>query len=119
MDDIKEPAASQEGEATRVYNRQLLVADIAEKSGLPRGKAVAAVEAMIECIGQALKDGKEVRLMGFGSFNVSERKASKGRDPRTGEEIDVPESKSVRFRPGKVLKDLVAIPGQASAATGE
>ena len=81
---------------------------VAERTGLPRAKAVAAVMAVIECTSGALKEGKELRLIGFGAFQVSEREAGKGRDPRTGAEIDIPQSKSVRFRAGKVLRELVA-----------
>ncbi len=92
----------------KVYNRQELISQVAEKTGLPKAQAVAAVTAVLECASAALKDGKEVRLAGFGVFQVSERKAGKGRDPRSGAEIEIPESKSVRFRPGKVLRELVA-----------
>lgn len=85
-----------------------LVAALAEKTGLARPKARATVDAMLETIEASLKSGHQVRLAGFGTFVVSERKGGKGRDPRTGEEIDIPDSKSVRFRPGKQLKDAVA-----------
>jgi DNA-binding protein HU-beta len=115
MDEINEPAHEAEAEeaageekSAKVFNRQALVAVVSEKTGLPRGKALSAVEAVFGALSASLKDGKEVRVLGFGAFVVSERKAGKGRDPRTGEEIDIPHSKSVRFRPGKALKDLVA-----------
>jgi len=108
MDDIKEDAAETETETeSRVHNRKLLLAEVMEKTGLPRGKALAAVEAVFESTTNALKSGKEVRLIGFGNFVVTERKASKGRDPRTGQEIDIAESKSVRFRPGKQLREAI------------
>ena len=96
------------GRADRVFNRQKLVSAVTEKTGLPRAKALAAVEAVFDSMSASLKSGKEVRVLGFGAFNVSERKAGKGRDPRTGAEIDVPESKSVRFRAGKGLREMVA-----------
>ncbi len=111
MSDVQTGAAESEPTSSKdakVFNRQELVTQVAEKTGLPRAKAVAAVLAVIECTGGALKEGKEVRLTGFGVFQVSERKAGKGRDPRTGAEIDIAESKSVRFRPGKMLRELVA-----------
>jgi DNA-binding protein HU-beta len=112
MDDIKEPATEPEDGAgqgrAKVFNRQALVAAVTEKTGLPRGKALSAVEAVFGALSDSLKHGKEVRMLGFGAFMVSERKAGKGRDPRTGEEIDIPHSKSVRFRPSKALKDMVA-----------
>ena len=111
MSDTQHPRIDS-GQATekdgRVYNRQELVAQVAEKTGLLRAKAAAAVLAMIGCTSSALKEGKEVRLTGFGAFQVSERKVGNGHDPRSGAEIDVPQSKSVRFRVGKVLRELVA-----------
>ena len=114
MDDIKEPNADADLESVsedrleKVVNRQRLVAVVTEKTGLPRAKALSAIEAVFEAVGHSLKDGKEVRVLNFGAFMVSERKAGKGRDPRTGAEIDVPESKSVRFRASKALRDMVA-----------
>ena len=111
MDDIKEPDAAADSAAlgsASVYNRQLLAADVAEKTGLPRNKAVAVIDAVFEAASHALRDGKEVRIAGFGSFLPSERPAGKGLDPETGSEIDTPESKSVRFRPGKVLRDMMS-----------
>ena len=104
--DESEEGAS--GRSDRVFNRQKLVGAVTEKTGLPRAKALAAVEAVFETMSSSLKSGKEVRVLGFGAFSVSERKAGKGRDPRTGAEIDVPQSKSVRFRAGKGLRELVA-----------
>jgi DNA-binding protein HU-beta len=91
----------------KFFKRQDLVAAVAEKTALPRTKAVSAVDAVFEAIEATLKSGQEVRLTGFGSFTISDRKAGKGRDPRTGEEIDIPSSKSVRFRAGKALKEAV------------
>ena len=111
MDETTKPAAGPGAAAARaekIFNRQQLVAKVADKTGMPHAKALAAVEAVFECAGAALKDGKEVRVVGFGTFMVSERKAGKGRDPRTGAEIDIPEGKSVRFRPGKVLREMVS-----------
>ena len=111
MDDIKEPAAATDLAGTgsaNIYNRQLLAADVADRTGLPRNKAFAAVDAVFEAAGQALRDGKEVRIPGFGSFLTNERPAGKGLDPATGNEVETPESKSVRFRAGKMLRDLVS-----------
>jgi DNA-binding protein HU-beta len=93
----------------KFFKRHDLVAAVAEKTALPRTKAVSAVDAVFEAIEKTLKAGQEVRLMGFGSFTVTDRKAGKGRDPRTGVEIDIPSSKSVRFRAGKSLKEAVAV----------
>jgi len=95
-------------ESDKVFNRQALISAVAEKTGLPRAKALTALEAVFETISTSLKAGHEVRVLGFGAFTVSERKAGKGRDPRSGAEIDIAASKSVRFRAGKQLRALVA-----------
>ena len=102
----------------RNFKRQELAASVVEKTGLPRAKATAAIDAVFETITEKLKNAHEVRLLGFGAFVLTERKAGKGRDPRTGAEIDIPQSKSVRFRPGKALKEAVggAAPGGAEKA---
>lgn len=93
-----------------VLNRRDMVAGVVEKTGLPRARAVAVIDATLEVISSGLLGGKEVRLLGFGNFVVSARKAGKGRDPRSGAEIDVPASKSVRFRPAKTLKEKLNTP---------
>ena len=72
---------------------------------MPKAKAAEAVEAVLGAIGKALTGGEEVRLVGFGTFAITQRKASKGRDPRTGAEIDIAATTSVRFKAGKSLKD--------------
>jgi DNA-binding protein HU-beta len=100
-----------------IFKRQELVAVVAEKIGLPRAKATTAVDAVLETITEHLKTGAEVRLVGFGAFVIASRKAGKGRDPRTGAEIDIPAAKSVRFRPSKTLRDAVS--GKEPAAAAE
>jgi DNA-binding protein HU-beta len=99
----------------KFFKRQDLLAAVVEKTGLPRPKAIAVLESVFDTITERLTAGQEVRLMGFGAFVVTERKGGKGRDPRTGAEIDVPDSKSVRFRAGKGLRDAVG--GKTAAAT--
>ncbi|MBX3517388.1 MAG: HU family DNA-binding protein [Rhodospirillales bacterium] len=84
-----------------------LISSIATSTGLDRKDAGRAVEGMLAAITDALKDGAEVRLAGFGTFTVSQRAASKGRDPRTGEAIDISASKQAKFRPSKALKDAL------------
>jgi DNA-binding protein HU-beta len=84
-----------------------LIAAVAERAELPRGKAAEVVDAVLDAIQAGLKANNEVRLVGFGTFAAVTRKASTGRNPRTGEEIAIPESTSVRFKPGKALKDAV------------
>jgi DNA-binding protein HU-beta len=105
--DERKEANAAKGGKDRNFKRQELAASVVEKTGLPRAKATAAIDAVFETITEKLKDAHEVRLLGFGAFVLTERKAGKGRDPRTGAEIDIPHSKSVRFRPGKALKEAV------------
>jgi DNA-binding protein HU-beta len=84
--------------------------DLAEipATGLSRGDASRAVEGVFDAITSALKRGDEVRLVGFGTFSCSKRKASTGRNPRTGEPMQIKESTQPKFKAGKVLKDSVA-----------
>ncbi len=86
-------------------NKVDLITAVAEQADMPKSAATQAVDTILAVIETALKSKQEVRLTGFGSFVTSERKATKGRNPRTGEEIDIPASVSVRFKPGKSLKD--------------
>ena len=88
-------------------NKMELVEHIAAKTQQTKTDAVAALDAMLEGITDALKKGDEVRLVGFGTFVVTKRKAGTGRNPRTGEEIKIPASKQPKFRAGKQLKDAV------------
>ena len=94
-----------------------LIAAVAEDTQLPKAKATEAVDAVFNAIERALKEHQEVRLVGFGTFVTAERKASTGRNPRTGEEMAIPASTSIRFKPGKALKDAVG--GAAGAEGGE
>jgi DNA-binding protein HU-beta len=88
-------------------NKNELIAAVAEKAGMSKSDATTAIEGVFDVITGALKDGDEVRIVGFGTFVVSERKAGKGRNPQTGEEIDIPASKAPKFRAGKQLKEAV------------
>ena len=81
-----------------------LVASIAEKSGLNQKQAKEALDAFIEAVTDSVKAGQEVRIVGFGSFVPVTREAGTARNPRTGETVARPASKSVRFSPGKALK---------------
>ena len=89
-------------------NKQELIGTVAETTGLSRGDAGRAVEGVFDSITTALKKGDEVRLVGFGTFSCSKRKASTGRNPRTGEPMQIKESIQPKFKAGKVLKDSVA-----------
>ena len=88
-------------------NKQELITNVAERSGLPRNDAMRAVETMLDIITATLKRGDEVRLVGFGNFSVTRRKASVGRNPRTGEPMQISATSQPKFRPGKVLKEAV------------
>lgn len=102
--------------ADKTMNKQELVAQVADETNLSRAKAAEVVDAVFAAIQTAVAANTEVRLTGFGSFVATERKAAKGRNPRTGEEIDIPASASVRFKPGKGLKDAVSAGGEKEAA---
>lgn len=88
-------------------NKQELIDAVANGSGLTKSAAQAAVDALFASITEALKKGEEVRLVGFGSFSVSQRAASEGRNPRTGEKIQIPASKQPKFSAGQSLKTAV------------
>ncbi|MDI3257592.1 MAG: HU family DNA-binding protein [Kyrpidia sp.] len=87
--------------------KQDLIAKVAEKSGLTKKAAAAAVDAVLETIQEALQAGESVGLTGFGSFEVRERSARTGRNPQTGETIEIAGGKTPVFRPGKALKEAV------------
>ncbi|ANB58006.1 DNA-binding protein HU [Anoxybacillus sp. B7M1] len=88
-------------------NKTELINAVAETSGLSKKDATKAVDAVFESITEALKNGDKVQLIGFGNFEVRERAARKGRNPQTGEEMEIPASKVPAFKPGKALKDAV------------
>lgn len=88
-------------------NKNDLISSVADSSGLSRGDATKAVEGVFEAISGALKSGDEVRLVGFGTFSVAKRKASTGRNPRTGEPMQIKASSQPKFKAGKGLKDSV------------
>ena len=92
-------------------SRGELVQAVAADMDLPMARATQAVDAVLGAIGQGLGRGCDVRLAGFGRFSLSARKATTGRNPRTGEQIAVGATRSVRFRPGKALRDLVSASG--------
>ncbi|MFC7391560.1 HU family DNA-binding protein [Scopulibacillus cellulosilyticus] len=88
-------------------NKTDLINAVAESAQLSKKDATAAVDSVFQNIADALKEGSKVQLIGFGNFEVRERSARKGRNPQTGEEIDIPASKVPAFKPGKALKDAV------------
>jgi len=88
-------------------NKTDLINSIASKSGLNKKNSEAALNAFISSVEDALKGGDKVVLVGFGTFEVRERAARKGRNPQTKKEITIPASKAPVFKAGKVLKDIV------------
>jgi len=89
-------------------NKAELVTSMAEKSGLTKKDAEAALNSFMKSVEESLMKGEKVQLVGFGTFDVRERKARKGRNPRNPEEeIHIPASKAPVFKAGKALKDLV------------
>ncbi|MEO0591267.1 MAG: HU family DNA-binding protein [Pseudomonadota bacterium] len=88
-------------------NKNDLISSVAETSGLSKNDASNAVEGVFDAITKALAAGDEVRLVGFGTFSVAKRKASTGRNPRTGEPMNIPASTQPKFKAGKGLKDAV------------
>lgn len=82
-----------------------LVETVASKVDLPRAVAERAVNTMFDELTEALKQGDKVNISGFGTFSVSERKARTGRNPKTGETIEIAASRAAKFKAGKTLKD--------------
>lgn len=88
-------------------NKNDLINTVANQAKLSKADAARAVDALINSIGSSLKKGNEVRLVGFGTFLVQKRKATTGRNPRTGATIKIPASNQPKFRAGKALKEAV------------
>ena len=88
-------------------NKGELVTVMAEKSSLSKKDCEAALDAFIAAVGDTLKSGDKVQLVGFGAFEVKERAARTARNPRTGEPMEIPASKLPTFKPGKALKEVV------------
>ena len=80
---------------------------VAERGNMQKADAAAAVDAVLDTITDALKKGEQVTLVGFGTFLVRDRKARVGRNPQSGESIDIPASKAPSFKAGKGLKEAV------------
>ena len=88
-------------------NKDDLISKVASSIGLSKTEAAKSVDAVFSNISGSLKNGNEVRMVGFGTFLVSNRAATTGRNPRTGESIQIPAKKVPKFRAGKVLKSTV------------
>ncbi len=88
-------------------NKSELISSVADASGVTKAVATKAVDGVFDAITLSLKNGDEVRLVGFGTFVVVKRAATEGRNPRTGEKIKIPASNQPKFRAGKALKDAI------------
>lgn len=88
-------------------NKTELVAAIADQAGISKKDAEKALKAFTDIVGAQLKKGDKIQLVGFGTFEVSERAAREGRNPQTGKSMKIPASKAPKFKAGKALKDLV------------
>ncbi len=88
-------------------NKNEFIAAVADNSKLTKADAARAIDSFVTVVTKQLKRGEEVRLVGFGTFKVAKRAATKGRNPRTGATIQIKASKQPKFRPGKELKDEV------------
>ncbi|MDO4621923.1 MAG: HU family DNA-binding protein [Eubacteriales bacterium] len=88
-------------------NKTELIAAIAEKAGLSKKDSENALKAFVDTVAEELKKGEKVQMVGFGTFEVSERAARTGRNPLTGETIEIEASKNPKFKAGKALKDMI------------
>ena len=88
-------------------NKTELVAAIAEKAELSKKDAEKALKAFTETVAETLQNGDKIQLVGFGTFEVSERAAREGRNPQTGETMKIAASKAPKFKAGKALKDMI------------
>ncbi|MDO4814126.1 MAG: HU family DNA-binding protein [Gemella sp.] len=88
-------------------NKSELISAVAEKSGLQKKQATAAIEAFVATVEETLAKGEKIQIIGFGNFEVRERAARTGRNPQTGKEIKIAASKIPAFKAGKALKDAV------------
>lgn len=97
--------------------------ELMSRTGLARREAVLAVEIFLDCMKRGIRDGQKVSLVGFGTFRLKGKGARNGRNPRTGEQIFIPEKKVVVFKPGKSFRDQVEgspdQPGEPAAPPAE
>ncbi len=91
---------------------------VAQRTGMPKAQAARAVDAVLDCVQTAVSRGEPVRLSGFGSFKVTETKARQGRNPRTGQPIEIAAGKRVSFSPGSKLVESVRGGGKSGGSSG-
>ncbi len=99
--------SQQTRQGVNLVNKNDLIASVAEKADISKSAAQDAVEATFSVIQDTLSGGDDVRIIGFGNFAVTNRAASTGRNPRTGEPLQIPASKIPKFKAGKALKEAV------------
>ena len=100
--------APQEDEVSRGgMTKAELVEEVSEKTGLPKKQAEIVVNTVFESIVETLKTGEKIELRGFGSFRIRQRDSRMGRNPKTGEKVDVPAKRIPYFKPGKELRELL------------
>ena len=99
---------STENKNQKTLNKAGLVSSISDLSGLSKADSILALEGLTESIKKGLKDGKDIRIHGLGTFHVAKRAARMGRNPRTGIEIKIAASKLPRFRASNILKEAIA-----------
>lgn len=90
-----------------IVNKSQLIDKIAEGADISKAAAGRALDSFVDAVGAALNEGEQVALVGFGTFSVRERAARSGRNPQTGETIEISAAKVPAFKPGKALKDSV------------
>jgi DNA-binding protein HU-beta len=90
-----------------IMNKNELIANVADMYEKPKTEVKEVLDGLLETVKDALEEGEKVELFGFGNFTISERAARKGRNPQTGDEIQIAASKVVKFKPAKALKDAV------------
>ena len=90
-----------------VMNKAELIAAMSEKAEISKKDAEKALKAFTDVVAEELKKGEKIQLVGFGTFEVTERAARTGRNPQSGEEMNIPASKAPKFKAGKALKDLI------------
>jgi len=88
-------------------NKRYLADAVAYETGTARSRAMASVNLVFETIAEALREGADVRITGFGTFEVRQRTARTGRNPRTGEAVDIPAARVPAFKPSRALKDRI------------
>ena len=99
--------ANVNGQGGYTVNKNELIAAVADETGMSKADVGKAVDATFSTIVGALRSKDDVRLVGFGTYTVTERSASQGRNPRTGEPIRIPASRQVKFRVGKGMKEAI------------